>query len=68
MATYYTAKDGEMLDWICWKHYGQSTKLVQAAHALDPRLATAKTDLAEQVLSLGQFGGSHLHRVVEQDG
>lgn len=66
MTSYYTAKDNDMLDWICWKHYGQSAKLMQAAYALDPRLAAASTDLAEQVLSLGQFGGSQLARVVEQ--
>ena len=66
MATYYTAKDGDMLDWICWKHYGQGAQLIQAAHAIDPSLAEASTELAEQVLSLGQFGGSQLKRVVEQ--
>ncbi len=66
MATDYYAKDGETLDWICWKHYGQGAKLVQAAFALDPLLAHASTDLAEQALSLGQFEGSKLQGVVEQ--
>jgi phage tail protein X len=66
MATYYTTKDGDMLDWICWQHYGQGARLMQAAYALDPRLAEASSDLTEQVLSLAQFGSSRLERVVEQ--
>jgi phage tail protein X len=24
MTTYYTAKENEMLDYICWRHYGST--------------------------------------------
>lgn len=32
MATYYT-KDGDMLDWICWKHYGIQSGAVETVLA-----------------------------------
>lgn len=33
----YTAKDGDMLDWICWRHYGRAG-LVPEVLAANPGL------------------------------
>lgn len=38
MATYVT-RDGDMLDWICWRHYGRSTGAVEAVAEANPGLA-----------------------------
>lgn len=38
MAAYVT-RDGDMLDWICWRHYGRSAGAVEAVLAANPGLA-----------------------------
>lgn len=38
MATYVT-RDGDMLDWICWRHYGRSAAAVEAVLEANPGLA-----------------------------
>ncbi|MEE8057941.1 MAG: tail protein X [Pseudomonadales bacterium] len=40
MTTYYTTSDGDLLDWICWKHY-QQISLATAALSTDPRIPMA---------------------------
>lgn len=61
----YRTKDGEMLDWICWMHYGPRTRLMDAALATDPRLAGAGLALEEAILPLMQYAPDHLRGVVE---
>jgi phage tail protein X len=37
----YTTKEGDMLDWICWKHYG-STAVLEQVLAANPDLTDEK--------------------------
>ena len=37
--TAYRTRDGDMLDWICWKHYGQTEGAVEAVLDANPHLA-----------------------------
>jgi phage tail protein X len=37
----YTAKENDMLDWICWKHYG-STAVLEQVLAANPTLTDEK--------------------------
>jgi phage tail protein X len=37
--TTYTTKDGDTLDAICWKHYGQQSGAVEAVLSANPGLA-----------------------------
>ncbi len=42
----YTAKDGDLLDWIVWKHYGTTSVLEQVLQAnpnLTNEILTAST-------------------------
>lgn len=38
MQTYRT-RDGDMLDWICWKHYGRTQGAVEAVLEVNTHLA-----------------------------
>ena len=38
-AVRYLTRDGDMLDWICWRHYGRSDRTVEAVLAANPGLA-----------------------------
>ncbi len=40
MAQNYVTRDGDMLDWICWKHYGRTVGAVEAVLAANRDLAT----------------------------
>ena len=35
----YRTKEGDMLDWICWKHYGQEAGTVELVLTANPGLA-----------------------------
>lgn len=37
--TRYRTKDGDMLDRLCWKHYGRSRGVVEAVLEANPGLA-----------------------------
>jgi phage tail protein X len=37
----YTTKDGDVLDWICWKHYG-TTAVFEQVLAVNPTLTDEK--------------------------
>jgi phage tail protein X len=37
----YTTKENDMLDWICWKHYG-STAVLEQVLAANPTLTDEK--------------------------
>ena len=37
----YRTKDGDMLDWICWRHYGQQAGAVEAVLKANPGLSEA---------------------------
>lgn len=37
--THYRTRDGDMLDYICWKHYGQQSGAVEAVLVANPGLA-----------------------------
>ncbi len=39
MSQQYRTRDGDTLDWICWKHYGRSSGAVEAVLAVNPGLA-----------------------------
>ena len=41
----YTAKDGDLLDWIVWKHYGTTSVLEQVLQA--------NPNLTNEILSAG---------------
>ena len=41
----YTAKDGDLLDWIVWKHYGRTSVLEQVLQA--------NPNLTKEILSAG---------------
>jgi phage tail protein X len=66
MAVDYRSKDGDVLDWICWRHYGQQARLNQAARQIDPQLALADSRLDEHVQLLSQFNAADLRGIVEQ--
>ena len=35
----YRTGDGDMLDWICWRHYGYAAGAVEAVLEANPKLA-----------------------------
>ena len=35
----YVAKDGDTLDWLCWRHYRQQSGAVEAVLLANPNLA-----------------------------
>ncbi|MEM7047007.1 MAG: tail protein X [Pseudomonadota bacterium] len=35
----YVTKDGDSLDWLCWKHYGRQSGTVEVVLAANPDLA-----------------------------
>jgi phage tail protein X len=37
----YTTKEGDVLDWICWKHYG-TTSVLEQVLAANPTLTDEK--------------------------
>jgi phage tail protein X len=37
----YTTKEGDVLDWICWKHYG-TTSVLEDVLAVNPTLTDEK--------------------------
>ena len=39
MAQIYRCKDGDMLDWICWKYYGRQAGAVEAVLEANSGLA-----------------------------
>ena len=39
MMTRYRTKENDMLDWICWKHYGFQSGAVEIVLAANPELA-----------------------------
>jgi phage tail protein X len=39
MATLYMTRDGDMIDAICFKHYGRSDKTTERVLEANPRLA-----------------------------
>ncbi|MBF0304200.1 MAG: tail protein X [Alphaproteobacteria bacterium] len=41
--TRYRTKDGDVLDRLCWKHYGRRTGAVEAVLAANPGLADLMT-------------------------
>lgn len=49
MAKVYVTKDGDMLDDICWKHYGRTSGAVEKVIEANPHLATAPLQLVANV-------------------
>jgi phage tail protein X len=43
----YTTKEGDVLDWICWKHYGTTAVLEQ--------ILAANPDLIDEKLPAGMI-------------
>ena len=50
MAQTYRTRDGDTLDWICWKQYGSSTGTVEAVLEANPGLADLGPVFAAGVL------------------
>lgn len=65
MAITYNTVEGDMLDYICWRHYGQHSQLEAAARQMDPRIYELSPLLADNVTTLGQAAQSDLQGVVE---
>jgi len=61
----YHTRDGEMLDWICWRHYGQRSRLDEAASQMEPRLKQGQSSIGDDVLALGKHGQGDMRRIVE---
>lgn len=66
MAVDYRSKDGDILDWVCWRHYGQQARLTQAARQIDPQLALADHRIDEHIQLLSQFNTTDMRGIVEQ--
>lgn len=66
MAANYRSKDGDVLDWICWLHYGQQARLSQAARQIDPQLSLADGRIDEHMQLLSQSSATDLRGIVEQ--
>ena len=45
----YRTRDGDTLDWICWKHYGRQSGAVEAVLDANPGLADQGPVLAAGV-------------------
>ncbi len=39
MATTYTTREGDTLDWLCWQHYGQQSGAVEEVLRVNQNLA-----------------------------
>lgn len=39
MSNQYATRDGDSVDYICWKHYGQQSGAVEAVYSANPGLA-----------------------------
>jgi len=50
MGTTYRTRDGDMLDNICWRHYGRQSGAVEPVLAANPGLADLGTTYATGVL------------------
>lgn len=35
----FKTRDGDSIDWICWKHYGQQSGAVETVYEANPGLA-----------------------------
>ncbi len=57
MATYRT-RDGDTLDWVCWRHYGKQSGAVEAVLEANRHLAdegpTLKGGIVIELPDLGQ--------------
>jgi phage tail protein X len=49
MITYRT-KDGDVIDWICWKHYGFTSGAVEKVLKINPKVAEFDEHLPEGLL------------------
>ena len=47
---YYRTKDNEVIDWICWKHYGTEVGTVETVLECNTELAEYGSFLAAGVL------------------
>ncbi len=61
----YRTKSGEMLDEICWKHYGASNSTFAAAIQSDPELVTTATQIFESNLHFASSMSEQFKGVVE---
>jgi phage tail protein X len=52
VATYYVTKDGDVLDAICWSHYGSRVGTAEAVLKANPGLASRGAALPAGVVIL----------------
>lgn len=46
----YRTREGDMVDWICWKHYGRQAGAVEAVLEANPGLADYGAILPSNVI------------------
>jgi phage tail protein X len=66
MPIVHRTRQGEMLDWICWRYYGPHARLARAVFEIDPRLLDEDQGADTGLLAVSQLEGRPLHGVVEQ--
>ena len=66
MAQVYTSKQGDMLDWICWHHYGQRRQLERAVREIDPVINHIAPALDDGIQALSQASPISLIGVIEK--
>lgn len=66
MPATYTTQQGDMLDWICWAHYGQFNRLNNAARQMGPGVTDANGPLQDGLRSLSQAGAIDMQGIVEK--
>lgn len=50
MSMSYITRQDDMLDWICWRHYGKSSGFVEAVYEANPDLSSLPLRLPAGVL------------------
>lgn len=66
MAIQYTTKEGDMIDWICWRYYSKQSNLKQSLLAMEPNLAESNVLVESQLGSLTQRQGNTMQGTVEK--
>ncbi len=63
----YKTKQGDMLDWICWMHYGQRRRLEDAAKQLGIFASESNSSsLVDGIQALSAMSTADLRGIVEK--
>ncbi|MBT8421260.1 MAG: tail protein X [Gammaproteobacteria bacterium] len=66
MSIIYKTRDGDVLDQICWKRYGQTMKRMQTAMKIDPSYVQSLTESMDEFDTLGSSSSVNMEGVVEK--